>query len=125
MRGKRSEKQIMVCLGKGEESDVDILKLLNMLFSTETDSEDKCQILEEDFKIKITQTLESEVSLMCNLSKGIEEKGIQKGIQKGIMAMISALKELQISEDIIISKICDKFQMTEEMAKMYLSKEEN
>lgn len=115
----------MICLGKGEESDVDILKLLNMLFSTETDSEDKCQILEEDFKIKITQTLESEVSLMCNLSKGIEEKGIQKGIQKGIMAMISALKELQISEDIIISKICDKFQMTEEMAKMYLSKEEN
>lgn len=125
MRGKRSEKQIMICLGKGEESDVDILKLLNMLFSTETDSKDKCQILEEDFKIKITQTLESEVSLMCNLSKGIEEKGIQKGIQKGIMAMISALKELQISEDIIISKICDKFQMTEEMAKMYLSKEEN
>ncbi len=125
MRGKRNEKQIMICLGKGEESDVDILKLLNMLFSTETDSEDKCQILEEDFKIKITQTLESEVSLMCNLSKGIEEKGIQKGIQKGIMAMISALKELQISEDIIISKICDKFQMTEEMTKMYLSKEEN
>ena len=28
----------------------------------------------------MTQTLESEVSLMCNLSKGVEEKGIRKGI---------------------------------------------
>ena len=59
-----------------------MLKLLNVLLSTETASEDKCQILEEDFKIKMTQTLESEVSLMCNLSKGVEEQGIQKGTAK-------------------------------------------
>lgn len=31
----------------------------------------------------MTQKLESEVSLMCNLSKGVEEKGIQKGRQEG------------------------------------------
>ena len=34
------------------------------------------------FQNKMTQTLESEVSLMCNLSKGVEEQGIQKGLQK-------------------------------------------
>lgn len=28
----------------------------------------------------MTKTLESEVSTMCNLSKGVEEKGIEKGI---------------------------------------------
>ena len=59
--------------------------------------------MEEDFHIKMTLALESEVSLMCNLSKGIEEKGIEKGIQKGldrgITAMILTLKELQISSD--------------------------
>ena len=59
--------------------------------------------LEEDFHIKMTLALEREVSLMCNLSKGIEEKGIEKGIQKGldrgITAMILTLKELQISSD--------------------------
>ena len=64
---------------------------------------------------------------MCNLSKGVEEKGIQKGLEKGlekgIKAMISTLKELQISNDIILDKICDKFQLTEETARAYLSEE--
>lgn len=114
---------VMICLGE-EDSDTDILKLLNILFSTDTGSEDKCQILEEDFNIKMTQKLESEVSLMCNLSKGVEEKGIQKGIQKGrqegIIAMVSALKELQIADSIILNKIQEKFHLAEETAKMYL-----
>ena len=56
-----------------------VLKLLNVLFSAETGSKVKCQILEEDFHIKMTQTLESEVSLMCNLSKGIREMGRAEG----------------------------------------------
>ena len=71
---------VMICLGKEGDSGTDLLKLLNVLLSTETGSQDKCQILEEDFHIRMTQTLESEVSLMCNLSKGVEEKGIRKGI---------------------------------------------
>ncbi len=119
---------VMICLGKEEESGTDVLKLLNVLLSTETDSKDKCQILEEDFHIKMTQSLESEVSLMCNLSKGVEEKGIQKGIQegiqegiqKGIAAMVLTLKELQISRDVILNQICEKFGLTEEAAEVYL-----
>lgn len=110
---------VMICLGK-EDSGTDLLKLLNVLLSTETGSQDKCQILEEDFHIRMTQTLESEVSLMCNLSKGVEEKGIQKGIDKGITAMILTLKELQISSDVILKQICEKFGLTEETAETYL-----
>lgn len=118
---------IMICLGEAEEEPkADVLKLLNVLLSTETGSEDRCQILEEDFNIKMTQTLESEVSLMCNLSKGVEEKGIQKGIQKGldkgIAAMVQTLKELQISNDMILKQICEKFDLTEETAKTYLDR---
>lgn len=112
-----------VCLGK-EDSSTSVLKLLNILLSTETDSGDKCRRLEEDFNIAMTQALESEVSLMCNLSKGVEEKGIEKGRQEGrqegILAMVSALKDLQIADSIILSKIQEKFQLTEEAAKMYL-----
>ena len=91
-----------------------------VLLSTETGSQDKCQILEEDFHIRMTQTLESEVSLMCNLSKGVEEKGIEKGRQEGIIAMVSALKDLQIADSIILNKIQEKFHLAEETAKMYL-----
>lgn len=114
---------VMICLGK-EDSSTSVLKLLNILLSTETDSGDKCRRLEEDFNIAMTQALESEVSLMCNLSKGVEEKGIEKGRregrQEGTLAMVSALKDLQIADSIILSKIQEKFQLTEEAAKMYL-----
>ena len=111
---------VMICLGKEGDSGTDLLKLLNVLLSTETGSQDKCQILEEDFHIKMTLALESEVSLMCNLSKGVEEKGIEKGRQEGIIAMVSALKELQIADSIILNKIKEKFHLAEETAKMYL-----
>ena len=53
---------------------------------------------------------------MCNLSKGVEEKGIRKGI----IAMVSTLKELQIADEIILSKIREKFGLTEETAETYL-----
>ena len=72
----------------------------------------------------MTLALESEVSLMCNLSKGVEEKGIEKGRQEGrqegIIAMVSALKDLQIADSIILNKIQEKFDLAEETAKMYL-----
>ena len=111
---------VMICLGKETDSGTDLLKLLNVLLSTETGSQDKCQILEEDFHIRMTLALESEVSLMCNLSKGVEEKGIEKGRQEGIIAMVSALKDLQIADSIILNKIKEKFHLAEETAKMYL-----
>ena len=109
---------VMICLGKEKDSGTDLLKLLNVLLSTETGAEDKCRILEEDFHIRMTQTLESEVSLMCNLSKGVEEKGIEKGI----IATISTLKELQIADNIILSKLQEKFGLMKETAEMYLQK---
>ncbi|MCI9621108.1 MAG: hypothetical protein HFG85_14380, partial [Dorea sp.] len=45
---------VMICLGKETDSGTDLLKLLNVLLSTETGSQDKCQILEEDFHIRMT-----------------------------------------------------------------------
>ncbi len=111
---------VMICLGKAGDSGTDLLKLLNVLLSTETGSQDKCHILEEDFQIRMTLALESEVSLMCNLSKGVEEKGIEKGRQEGKIAMVSALKDLQIADSIILNKIQEKFHLAEETAKMYL-----
>lgn len=32
----------------------------------------------------MTRDLEREVSLMCNLSKGIEDRGIAKGLEQGL-----------------------------------------
>lgn len=69
---------IMICLGTTDDNSSGILKLLEVLLSTEREVEEKKKILQEDFAIEMTKTLESEVSTMCNLSKGVEEKGIEK-----------------------------------------------
>ena len=49
--------------------------------------------MQEDFSIEMTKELESEVSVMCNLSKGVEEKGIRKGMEQGVLASIKNLME--------------------------------
>ena len=58
--------------------------MLDVLLSNETSEAEKRKILQEDYGIQMTQTMEQEVSVMCNLSKGVEEKGMAKGIAKGM-----------------------------------------
>ncbi len=89
---------VMVCLGNsGDDQYAGLLKLLDVLLSTEIKPDAKKKILQDDFDIKMTQELESEVLLMCNLSKGIEEKGIKEGkkegIREGILSSIQNLME--------------------------------
>ncbi|MDO4338526.1 MAG: hypothetical protein Q4C91_10655 [Eubacteriales bacterium] len=74
---------VIICLGhSGDDKYAGILKLLDVLLSSDKAPEEKKKILQDDFDIKMTKTLESEVRRMCNLSKGVEEKGIQIGIER-------------------------------------------
>ena len=85
---------LIICLGDADDEEATgILKLLEVLLSTERSTEEKKKILQEDFDIEMTQELEREVSEMCNLSEGVEQKGIAKGIAKGITASIRNLME--------------------------------
>lgn len=74
---------VMICLGhSGDDKYIGILKLLDVLLSSEKEPEEKKKILQDDFDIKMTRELESEVSELCNLSKGIKEKGIAIGMER-------------------------------------------
>ena len=76
---------IMLCLGDPEEKiDSGILRLLEVLLSSKRTVEEKKQILEKEYDIKMTETIESEVSKMCNLSDGVERQGIEKGLKQGL-----------------------------------------
>ena len=102
--GKCSEKKenydlltaIIICLGDSDdENAAGILKLLEVLLSSDREADEKKKILQNDFSIEMTKTLEREVSIMCNLSKGVEEKGIEKGMKKGIEeGILFSLKNL-------------------------------
>ena len=76
---------VMLCLGGPEGGNYEgVLRMLDVLLSNETSEAEKRKILQEDYGIQMTQTMEQEVSVMCNLSKGVEEKGMAKGIAKGM-----------------------------------------
>ncbi len=74
---------VMLCLGGADEDCDGVLRLLDVLFSTDTAVEEKKRILQDDFEIPMTQTLESEVREMCNFSYGFEERGLRKGRAEG------------------------------------------
>ena len=53
--------------------------------------EKKRQILGDEFDIPMTETLEREVHLMCNLSQGVLKRGMEKGRAEGIIESIRSL----------------------------------
>jgi len=76
---------VMVYLGQAnDESESDVLNLLNRLLSEEMRAKDKLTMLSEEYNIPTVQHLEGEVKIMCNLSQGIEDKAMAKGIERGI-----------------------------------------
>ena len=76
---------VMISLGDAKDKNFNgILKLLSILLSSEATPSEKKQILQDEFNIPMTQTIDREVSLMCNLSQGVENRGIEKGLKQGL-----------------------------------------
>lgn len=74
---------VMLGLGGADKDNYSgVLRLLDVLLSSKTSADEKRQILQEDYDIRMTQTLE-EVSQMCDLSKGIWDKAMAEGEAKG------------------------------------------
>lgn len=70
--------------------------------------------IQEEFNIKMTQKLEREVSEMCNLSEGVEQKGIAKGIT-------ASIRNLMESMGWSIAQAMDALQISTEERNGYLN----
>lgn len=75
---------VMVCLNTKKETDDQFLGMLQTLFNTELPEKEKKDRLEQEYEIQMENGFGKELSLMCNLSDTVEERGIEKGIEKGI-----------------------------------------
>ena len=53
-------------------------RLIGALLSSELKEQEKLDILEHEYNIPISQEFREDVSIMCNLSQGIEDKAIAK-----------------------------------------------
>ena len=57
-------------------------RLLGALLSQELTIDEKLKIIENEYDIPIEENFRKDVSVMCNLSQGIEEKGIAIGAER-------------------------------------------
>ncbi len=86
----------IICLGDDELKEADgVLKMLEVLFSTRIEQKEKCNILNDEFDIAMTEELEREVSDMCNLSQGIKDRAMAEGRIEGRESThISVIKQM-------------------------------
>ena len=74
---------VTICLGKPDaENYTGILKFLDVLLSSSRAATEK-KILEEEFGVAMSEELEREVLIMCNLSQGVKAEGREEGIGIG------------------------------------------
>ena len=97
---------VMVHLGaEGGKNYDGVLKLLGTLLTSNSSAEEKKRVLQDEFHIPMTQTIDREVSRVSTFLQTVEARGeargIQKGIQQGRDQMIDALL-ISNSEDALL-----------------------
>ncbi len=86
---------VIINLGDAEKSsEVEILDLLNVLFSSTISSDEKKKRLSKDYNIAMTEEFESEVTELGNLSDAIFELGEQRGKEIGQNSILMLMQKL-------------------------------
>lgn len=90
-RGKRNLLNI-VLIGIADElpehdDKYELHRLLSTLLSMELSANEKLGIIKNEYSIAVDDKMREDVSVMCNLSQGIIEKGIAKGQEQIILNM--------------------------------------
>ena len=85
-------------------------RLLGALLSQELTINEKLNIIGKEYEIPIEENFREEVNVMCNLSQGIEDKGIAIGIDEGIkkgtlLTLVSLVKDGLISINVAASRM--------------------
>lgn len=114
---------IMICLGGPNDGNYDgLLKMLDVLLTDKKDVGIKKKILQDEFDIAMTETLESEVSGVCNLSKGVFEEAWNEGWGKGWgeawdkawdKAKLEDIRNLMKKLDLTVEKSMDILEIPE------------
>lgn len=82
---------VMVCLGKNESIENELLGMLSTLLTDELSVDEKEKLLFQEYGIETSVEVKEALNTMCNLSDLIEEKGMKRGIEQGTEKSIEKL----------------------------------
>ena len=106
---------IMLCLGNGDKETDTVIGLLETLLTCRADSQNRIEILEKEYDIKMSSDYESEVAEMCNLSDGVYNNG-------KFEAKLGSVKSLMTTTGATAEKALDMLQITGEERQIILEK---
>lgn len=113
----------VILIGLGDPDDeecTDILRLLSVLLSNKIDEQKTKQIMQDEFGIPITEEMGRAVTEMCNLSQGVENRGIEKGMARGqAKGVMDSLHNLMDSMNWTIEQAMTALKISDEDRQKY------
>ena len=80
-------------------------RLLGALLSSKLNVDEKLDIIVNEFQIPLESDIRKDVSEMCNLSQGIEERGVEKGLAEAAIRMYKKGYSIEQISDILAMDI--------------------
>lgn len=102
---------VMICLNNRKKSEKSFFNMINTLFNPDIRSEDKKDILRDEYHIPMDDGLGKELELMCNVSEYLWEYAYENGMEAGMEAgradavheiVKELLKDGTVGEDFIM-----------------------
>lgn len=115
----------MVCLGDTKDkSESELINMLNVMFSSRMETDEKIEILENEFHLPMTEKLKEEVEEVGSFSDYFErqgmERGMKKGIEKGIEHNQISLITSKLKKNKTIEQIADEVELSIEKVEEYI-----
>ena len=80
-------------------------RLLGALLSSKLNVDEKLDIIGNEFRIPLESDIRKDVSEMCNLSQGIEERGVENGLAEAAIRMYKKGYSIEQISDILAMDI--------------------
>ena len=125
---------VMLCLGSSDNIEDNALGMLNTLLSDTMSSSERIEILDKKFDFDMSPDDKKEVSEMCNVSRGVYDKGMDRGITLGMdkgMALgmdkgidkstLNSISKMMSTFNITIDRAMDILEVPDEKREYYKS----
>ena len=111
---------VMLCLGSSDNIEDNALGMLNTLLSDTMSSSERIEILDKKFDFDMSPDDKKEVSEMCNVSRGVYDKGMDRGITLGIdKSTLNSISKMMSTFNITIDRAMDIVEVPDEKREYY------
>ena len=125
---------VMLCLGSSDNIEDNALGMLNTLLSDTMSSSERIKILDKKFDFDMSPDDKKEVSEMCNVSRGVLDKGMALGRKEGMdrgMALgmdkgidkstLNSISKMMATFNVTVDRAMDILEVPDEKREYYKS----